>query len=266
MKHPVFIGVDEVAAQLAQSPSGLRFIEVRRDHEVVAQHLPGAVVATLSGDLSDTATDPTQGKRPLPDITALQSRLRRWGITRTDQVVVYEGAPSFVAARAWWVLRWAGLERVSILDGGLPAWLRGGHPIGGLAAAVAPSDIAVSAGHLDQLDAERAAAMAARHRLIDARTADSFAAGHIPGARNVSSADTLTAFGTLRDTAALRELYGVEHDSTAPGFYCGGGVAAAHAVAVLAHLGVTAPLFVGSFSAWGADPARPITVNQGARR
>lgn len=266
MTPPVFVGADEVAAQLAQSPSSLRFIEARRDDEVVAQHLPHSVVATLSGDLSGTATEPTRGKRPLPDIATLQSRLRRWGITRSDHVVIYEGAPSFVAARAWWVLRWAGLERVSILDGGLPAWLRGEHPVGDLAATLPPSDIQLSAGHLDQLDAERAAALAARDGLVDARTADSFAAGHIPGARNVSSVDTLTAGGTLRDASALRELYGLDRDSTAPGLYCGGGVAAAHAVAVLAHLGVTAPLFVGSFSAWTADPSRPITVSQGARR
>lgn len=73
----------------------------------------------------------------------------------------------------------------------------------------------------------------------------------------MSSRATLTDEGALRDPDALRRLYGLD-GAEVPGLYCGGGVAGAHAVAVLAHLGVTAPLYVGSFSAWSADPVRPV--------
>ncbi|MGH3643859.1 MAG: sulfurtransferase [Mycobacterium sp.] len=260
MTAPVFVSVDAVAARLRDEPKGLRLIEVRRDAAEAGpdQHLPGAVVASLTADLSRSDGEPTEGKRPLPHVDVLQATLRRWGIDETTRVVVYDDG-SFVAGRAWWVLRWAGVAEVAILDGGLRSWLAAGHPAGPLATNVAEGDITVTAGHLGQLDAEGAAALAIDGRLVDSRAADAFDVGHIPGARNVSSRDTVTADGTLHDPDTLRALYQIDgQHEVVPGLYCGGGVAAAHGVAVLAHLGISAPLYVGSFSAWSADPARPV--------
>ncbi|MFC7672458.1 sulfurtransferase [Mycolicibacterium sp. GCM10028919] len=259
MTATVFVGADELARLIADHPTKLRVIEVRRDSgDDPVTHLDGAVVAYLITDLSREGTAPTEGKRPLPEVPTLQATLRRWGVDDDSTVVVYDVDGSFVAARAWWVLRWAGLRDVRILDGGLPAWVASGHPGGETAADVSPGRVTVTGGHLEQLDAEGAATLAAEGRLIDARSADAYAAGHIPGARNVGSGETVSADGSLRDTAALRRLY--QFDGDPPGLYCGGGVAAAHGVAVLTHLGVQAPLFVGSFSAWSADPNRPVAT------
>ena len=47
---------------------------------------------------------------------------RRVGIRDTDSVVVYDADDSAAAARAWWLLRWAGLPKVRVLDGGIAAW------------------------------------------------------------------------------------------------------------------------------------------------
>ncbi|MCV7424048.1 sulfurtransferase [Mycobacterium yunnanensis] len=261
MSGDVFVDVDRVAARLRSEPDTLRFIEVRRDDGEAGpdHHLPNASVATLTGDLSRSDAPPTAGKRPLPHVDDLQAALRRWGVDEDSTVVVYDYDGSFVAARAWWVLSWAGVRDVVILDGGLPAWLAAGHPVGPLATDTRPGDVTVTGGHLAQLDAEQAAALADAGRLLDARTPDAFEAGHIPGAGLASSRDTVDADGTLRDADTLRALYGITSDAAdVPGLYCGGGVAAAHGVATLAHLGIAAPLFVGSFSAWSADPVRPV--------
>jgi len=261
MTRPVFVGADDVAARLRAEPTAVRFIEVRREpnEDGPARHLPDAVVAYLTEDLSRPDAPATDGKRPLPGVGALQAALRRWGISHGTSVIVYDYDGSFVAARAWWVLRWAGIPDVGILDGGLPAWLAAGHPTGPLATDVPEGDVTVTGGHLSQLDADGSAALAAEGRLVDARTADAFREGHIPGARHVGSGATVGADGTLRDDDTLRAIYGVDDGgSNVPGLYCGGGVAAAHAVAALAHLGIAAPLYVGSFSAWSADPARPV--------
>jgi thiosulfate/3-mercaptopyruvate sulfurtransferase len=45
-----------------------------------------------------------------------------------------------------------------------------------------------------------------------------------------------------------------------PGVYCGGGVAATLDILVLSRLGVPAALYPGSWSAWSADPARPVAT------
>jgi thiosulfate/3-mercaptopyruvate sulfurtransferase len=86
--------------------------------------------------------------------------------------------------------------------------------------------------------------------------------GHIPGSLSAPAADALTEAGTFLDAATLRHLYGaLGADGSRPlGVTCGAGISAAHGVAVLASIGVAAAMFPGSWSAWSADPARPVVV------
>ena len=99
---------------------------------------------------------------------------------------------------------------------------------------------------------------------FDARGAAQYAAGHVPGAVSAPTRDNLDESGLLLAEEVLRKRFAdLGIDGSQPvGLYCGGGVAAAHQVAVLHTLGIEAALFVGSFSAWSADPARPIARGQ----
>ncbi|OMQ16413.1 sulfurtransferase, partial [Modestobacter sp. VKM Ac-2676] len=47
---------------------------------------------------------------------------------------------------------------------------------------------------------------------------------------------------------------------TPVGVYCGSGITAAHEVAALAHAGIDAALWPGSWSQWSSDPARPVAT------
>jgi thiosulfate/3-mercaptopyruvate sulfurtransferase len=51
------------------------------------------------------------------------------GVTNQDQVVVYDGAGLFSAARAWWMFKVFGHEAVAVLDGGMPAWEKARGPM-----------------------------------------------------------------------------------------------------------------------------------------
>ncbi len=249
------------------SPSGP---DLRPEYE--AGHIPGARFVDLAVDLSRPGTG-VEGRRPLPDPDALQRTLRAWGLHDDSRVVVYDNNYGLTAGRAWWVLTWAGLAGVRLLDGGYAAWTAAGGPVSTQAPhSRAPGTITVRPGALPVLTADEAAAMPAHGLLLDARGKEHYEGrvtaagetpeGHIPGAIEAGTRGSLDDNGLLLDEAALRERFaslGLTGDEPV-GAYCGGGVAAAHQVLTLKLLGIDAALFVGSWTAWSADPSRPVAT------
>lgn len=230
-----------------------------------AGHLPGAVYVDLDTELAG-AHEPGAGRHPLPAIEDLQAAARRWGITRDSAVVVYDNSGGLAAARAWWLLRWAGVTDVRILDGGLAAWQAAGYPEATGTAHPRPAgDVVLSPGHLPTLTADEAAALPTTGTLLDARAGERYRgetepidprAGHIPGAISRPTGGNLSdGVPTFRTADELRERFAGLPGPI--GVYCGSGVTAAHQIAALATLGVEAALYPGSWSAWSSDPDRP---------
>lgn len=235
-----------------------------------AEHLPGARFLDLDVDLAGPPGP--GGRHPLPDRAVLEAALRRVGVEEGATIVVYDQGPSFAAARAWWVLRHVGLASVRVLDGGLAAWRAVGGPTTSEVPDVQPSQLRLRGGGPQPLDAGGAAQVARDGILLDARAPERFrgeaepidpVAGHIPGAVNVPTADTLRPEGTFLPPAELRALFsrrGIELDGHRVGVYCGSGVTAAQSVLALHEIGVEAELYVGSWSDWITDPRRPVAT------
>jgi thiosulfate/3-mercaptopyruvate sulfurtransferase len=231
--------------------------------------IPSAVDAYLITDLAANS-HPTAGSRPLPRIEDLQASARAWGLKSGGAVVVYDHEGGLQAARAWWVLRWAGVEQVRLLDGGYAAWVAAGLPVTTAAGVPPLGDVELSAGQMPQLDADASVALARTGLLLDSRIRSNYeggasaksepARGHIPGAVSVPAAANLDAAGAFLDAAGLRALYAAAGvDGAVPvGVYCGAGVSAAHDVLALASIGIEAPMYVGSWSAYSSDPTRPV--------
>ncbi|MFF1449256.1 sulfurtransferase [Streptomyces sp. NPDC058274] len=238
-----------------------------RDH-YAAGHIPGAVYVDLDTELAAPA-DREGGRHPLPDLADLQDAARRWGVRAGRAVVVYDDSGNTAAARAWWLLRHAGVPEVTLMDGALGAWRAAGLPLESGAPADPPAgDVVLRPGGLPVTDADGAAELAASGLLLDARAAERYRgevepvdprAGHIPGAVSAPTGENLAADGTFLPPDVLRKRFEGKGASEAGriGVYCGSGVTAAHQIAALALAGYEAVLFPGSWSAWSADPARP---------
>ena len=238
-----------------------------RDHYADG-HIPGAVYVDLDTELAAPAS-PEGGRHPLPDLTELQESARRWGIGDGRSVVVYDDLGNTAAARAWWLLRHAGVTEVTLLDGALGAWRAAGLPLeSGIPADPAPGDVVLRAGALPITDADGAAELAVTGLLLDARAGERYRgevepvdprAGHIPGAVSAPTGENLAADGTFLAPELLRKRFEERGagDAARIGVYCGSGVTAAHQIAALEIAGFEATLFPGSWSAWSADPARP---------
>ena len=86
-------------------------------------HIPGAIRSDLEQDLSEPSEPSDQrGRHPLPQRQVWAQTLGRWGLKPNQQVVAYDDAGGAYAARAWWMLRWAGHANVAVLDGGYTDW------------------------------------------------------------------------------------------------------------------------------------------------
>ncbi|MFH5822119.1 sulfurtransferase [Georgenia sp. AZ-5] len=240
-----------------------------------AGHLPGAVFVDLERELA-AAPSPAAGRHPLPQPGRLQAAARRWGLRDGRAVVAYDDVGGTSAARAWWLLRWAGLN-VRLLDGGLAAWREAGLPVETGEVRPEPGDVVLplAAGRagpgMPTTDADGAAAWPRHGVLLDARAGERYRgdvepvdprAGHVPGARSAPTTENLTPAGRFLPAAELRARFAaLGADGDAPvAVYCGSGVTAAHEVAALASLGVAAALYPGSWSQWSADPARPVAT------
>jgi thiosulfate/3-mercaptopyruvate sulfurtransferase len=231
--------------------------------------IPGAVSVHLATDFSGKPA-PEAGRRPLPDISDLQAKARSWGIRGDSIVVAYDNSGGAQACRAWWTLRWAGLANVRVLDGGYGAWSAAGRPSSNhvVTRAALAGDVVLTSGGMPTIDAEEAAALATQSRLLDARPRAAYAGdaakpgtGHIPGAIHAAAGGNI-ADGKFKSNDELRARFASlgADGSTNIGVYCGSGNAAAHAVAAMSAVGLKAALYVGSWSAWSADPSRPVAT------
>jgi thiosulfate/3-mercaptopyruvate sulfurtransferase len=233
-------------------------------------HIPGAAFLDLDAELCG-APGPG-GRHPLPDVALLQTALRQAGVRAGNPVVAYDAGDMQAAARLWWTLRWAGHNAVQVLDGGYAAWVAANRPVESGEPTPTPGDFTVQPGQLRVLDAEQAAQLARAGVLLDARIAPRFrgemepidrVAGHIPGAVNLPAARLVRPDGRLLSATALRDVFreaGVRAGEPV-GAYCGSGVTAAQTVLALHVAGFDdAALYVGSWSHWVTDPARPVAA------
>ncbi len=270
---------DELAARLGEPR--LRIIDCRFDllapdagrQAWLDGHIPAAVYADLDRDLSGPITADS-GRHPLPSVERATATFSNLGIDARTRVVAYDDTGGAIAARAWWLLRWLGHERVTVLDGGLQAWLARGLPLESGAQEARRRDFRAAPDPQRILGTQEIAENLRLHRdlvLVDARDAARYRgevepidarAGHIPGTGNLPYAACLAADGSWLDGDSLRDRF-APLLGEAPGApwatMCGSGVTACHLAISGLLAGYAEPrLYVGSWSEWIRDPGRPI--------
>ena len=231
--------------------------------EYDAAHIPGARFFDLT-EISDHRTGlPHMAPPPEKFI----SRMRAMGIGDGHQVVVYDGAGLFSAARVWWLFRLMGKTDVAVLDGGLPAWRAAGGDTEDMPPVVRDRHMTVQrhAGLVRDVTQVAAASKLGDHTILDARSPARFRgdepepraglrAGHIPGSVNVHYRSLLAADGTMLPPDALRAVFSdAGADLQMPVITtCGSGVTAAILNLALERMGYpNHSLYDGSWAEWG---------------
>lgn len=235
-------------------------------------HIPGAVFFDIE-DISDTAS-PYPHMLPSPE--KFSSRVRKLGLGDGNHIVVYDGnGGASAAARVWWMFRLFGCPNVSVLDGGMPKWLREGRPTDDLPPMprerhfTARVDTTLARTAQDVLrDMETG-----RAQIVDARAAARFTGeapepravarqGHIPGSLNLPFLDLMDPRElTMKPPADLRAAFDAAGlDLSRPiTASCGSGVTACVIALAAFLIGKTdVAVYDGSWAEWAERPELPI--------
>jgi thiosulfate/3-mercaptopyruvate sulfurtransferase len=246
------------------------------DAEYLAAHVPGALRFDLDRASDHASTLPHM----LPGPEEFARIAERLGIRPTDHVVCYDGSGvNLSAARVWWMFRVFGHRRVSVLDGGFPAWSAATRPVQRGAVRRESTGYPVPAVDRSLVrsrdEVAKIAAGGDRAQLADCRPAARFRGevdepragvrrGHIPTSRNVPYAElTDPETGLMRSPASLGSLLAEQGlDASQPIVaLCGSGTSAAAlalAVEVIRESGARTAgppvaIYDGSWSEWGRE-------------
>lgn len=254
----VFKSVEEIQFE------GVRFVDARfdlQDNEAGRKafdegHAPGAIYIHLEQDLSDMESD--NGRHPMPNKEKLSAVFQGLGLSYDDQIIVYDQGGAPFAARAWWMLTYAGFPNVIIANGGAPALEK---KITFTKDIIKYPPTTIDFDWQEERYAPREAVKAivdgeVEATLLDARAAARYrgevepldkVAGHIPTAKNFDW-EQLKSEGQLQaNDTLLSKVSPDEHVVV----YCGSGVTASPLYAVLADEGYeNIQLYVGSYSDW----------------
>jgi len=229
------------------------------------RHIPGARHVSTR-DLSAPGAPGTLTLE-MPTADVLRSQLSALGISDGSRIVVYYSKDWISpATRVIFTLEYAGLDAVSLLDGGMDAWIRAGHEV----TSIRPD---VRAGELSPLkirplvvdaDFVKAHSGARGFALVDARDAafysgaqeggprDHRARGHITGARSVPFGSIANETLELKSSADLATLF--RNADVAPGDtiigYCHIGQQATAMLFAAQTIGHPVLLYDGSFEDW----------------
>ncbi len=237
------------------------------------RRIPGANYVDLEEDLSGTIGADT-ARHPLPPPNAWLEKVAHLGLSSDKMIVAYDDGHGMFAARLWWMLSWAGLENICLLDGGFAEWSRLGLPVaaGDESVVAEPAELVGLFDHSRYVDADYVLAHLDSEEtlIVDAREPERYRgekepldkkAGCIPGAINRHFVRNLSG-GLFKSSAQLETEFKHLLDGVEPSnviHSCGSGVTACHNLFAMEYCGLEGSrLYSGSWSDWILDSSRPI--------
>ena len=169
--------------------SGLNGFEVFKD-----KHIPNALFV----DLEEISDQNSNLPHMMPDNDYFSKKISSLGINNNDHLVIYDMYGMFSAARIWFMFKAFSHEKVSLLNGGFPAWVDTGGEISNQINQLEPSNYKADLNKSLIVSYKEVFNNLSnnKYQIIDARSPDRFSgisdeprpgikSGHIPKSKNL---------------------------------------------------------------------------------
>ena len=236
---------------VADNMKSVKIIDVSKK-EYAEGHIPGAVQIKWGSEVFGPETD-----HMVLGLSEIERVIGKMGVTPDDHVVLYDGFDkphAHYVTRVYWTLKYWNFTKVSIMNGGIIHWKKEGRPVTSEATKPSRTNAEVNFPPNTKIRAMYSpniieALATGKSLILDARHMSFFngekyslnkwvRSGHITGAKNVFTLDTIKDDNTYKLAAEIKALYekaGVTADKSII-TYCDTGVLATHAWFVLHEL------------------------------
>ncbi|MER2175459.1 MAG: sulfurtransferase [Carnobacterium sp.] len=228
------------------------------------QYKTGHIKRAQFVSLEDTMTGKVSehgGRHPLPDMEVFIKEMKQLGISDSSTVIIYDNGDLAMAGRLWWLLRYAGKDKVFLLEGGIKHWVDNGLEL----TIVFPEPQASGDLRLnlnESMIAEHSEVKAAvdldQTAIIDSRAYERYSGqvepldklpGHIPSALNYPWMD-LVDEGTIIDNKNINEKFKSLEEYEDIIVHCGSGITGTVNVLFMEEAGLEPRLYLGGYSDW----------------
>ncbi len=232
--------------------------------------IKGARYFDLKGKFSDV-----ENKLPntLPSAEAFAKECRKIGINNNNIIVVYDNMGIYASPRVWWMFKSMGHKNASVLDGGLPEWIKKGNPTEEIQNQTFQEGDFTTILHLEfqknsseivkNINSKEAIVVDARsekrfYGLIP-ETRENLKSGHIPGSVNLPFLEVLKD-GKFLPKEKLKQVFKKQTLlNSSLIFTCGSGLTACILILASELIGNnTNYLYDGSWTEWGQLNGVPI--------
>ena len=241
----------DARAELNDSSAG--FEQYKNGHIKGAQYVD--LDEVMTGKIGEHG-----GRHPLPPMDEFANNMKKLGINDDSIIIVYDNGDLAMAGRLWWLLKYAGLEKVYVMEGGYDDWINSNLEI--TEEVIKPrksNDLTLNFNNslIADIKDVKAAIDSDKIAIVDSRTYDRYSgevepldrvAGHIPTALNYPWVDLIK--DNKKDIIELKEHFEELFKFDEILVHCGSGITGTVNMLFMEEIGLKPKLYAGGYSDW----------------